>query len=344
MLDKFGSPDAIFRESPGTLVKNGFISEQVAAQLKEPNLFKFAEEQLTTAAKNSVTVITLADRTYPIYLKEIFAPPPLLYVKGNVEAFKKHAVAIVGTRSPTTYGKTATALLTKGLVQQNLVIVSGLARGIDTSAHECTLQSGGQTIAVLGSGIDKIYPRENTTLAEKICQNGIVLSEFPMGTSPEAYNFPRRNRIISGLSSGVIVVEAGLKSGSLITANYGLQQGREIFAVPGPITSPMSTGTFNLLRDGATPARNGTEIAECLKVVTTNTIHFTSCPQPKLAQDLLFDSEKEIFQKISDKPVRIDELCSGLDITPAQLYPVLLNLELRGLIYQTSGQMFARKE
>jgi len=344
LIEKFGSPEAIFKEPSGSLFKSGILSEHISVQLKDPSLFKYAENQLSLAEKNSVTIITLADKAYPVYLKEIFAPPPLLYAKGNFDIFNKHAVSIVGTRNPTMYGKTATTILTRGLVEQNLVIVSGLARGIDTFAHECALQYVGYTIAVLGSGIDRIYPQNNTALSEKISHSGILLSEFPMGTPPEAFNFPRRNRIISGLSAGVVVIEAGQKSGSLITANYGLQQSREIFAVPGPITSPMSTGTFNLLRQGAIPARNGTEIAENLRLISARNINFISCPQPKLALDLLFDSEKEIFEQISAKPVRIDELCSALGMTAAQLYPILLNLELRGLIVQTSGQMFARKE
>jgi DNA processing protein len=301
-----------------------------------------AETQLESASKYGVSVVTLSDKDYPQYLREIFAPPPLLYVKGCREVLKRHAVSVVGTRNPTSYGKNSATTITRELVEHNLVIVSGLARGIDTFAHECCIQSQGVTIAVLGSGLDTIYPPVNRDLASKICEKGVLISEFPMGTPPEAFNFPRRNRIISGLSAAVIVVEAGLRSGSLITAQFALQQGRDIFAVPGPITSLMSVGTFNLIREGAVPARSGHEIAESLKVILSPVVQCAFTALPVFNPGLLLESEWKIFQQLSDVPVRIDDLSVMLGIEIADLYPVLLNLEIKGLIHQGSGQSFTK--
>jgi len=309
LLEKYGSPEAVFRESPSNIAREGLIPESCITELTNPSLFKEAEEQIKSAQKINARIITLADKNYPVYLKEIFAPPPVLYVKGNPEAFTNHAVAVVGTRTPTPYGKSVTASITRELVECKLTIVSGLALGIDSVAHEACLDSGGFTIAVLGSGVDRIYPAANKALAERICSSGALVSEFPLGIPPESFNFPRRNRIISGLSAGVIVIEAGQKSGSLITANYALQQGREIFAVPGPITSIYSTGTFNLIKDGATPARNGKEIAESLKVITSpQIVNFTSCPVPTHPWYLLSESEAGVFELIGSVPIRLDDI------------------------------------
>ncbi len=340
LLEKFGEPGAVFNQSPSKLVEQGIASESIASQLGDPALFKFAQEQLSWAERLKVSVITYNDRAYPSCLKEIFAPPPIIYVKGKIEVFQKHAVAVVGTRIPTVYGKKVTDTICAELVERRLVIVSGLARGIDTAAHQSCINRRGQTVAVLGCGLDRCYPPENRELSEKIVENGVLLSEFPLGTPPEAYNFPRRNRIISGMSLGVLVVEAGIKSGSLITVHYALQQGREVFAVPGPISSPVSAGTFNLIKDGAIPARSGHEIAQSLKVNTLSFENQTGCPTAGFLMELLQDSEKEVFEQLSTIPVRIDDISTRTGIPVAALYPLLLNLELKGLIRQLSGQSY----
>lgn len=342
LVEMFGDPKEIFKQSPSFLLNQGVISESIASQLTDPSLFEFARKQISWAERLKVSVLTSSDTAYPSYLKEIFAPPPVLYVKGKIDILQKHAVAIVGTRAPTMYGKKVTETICRELVEQKLVIISGLARGIDTVAHQSCVTHGGNTVAVLGCGIDKCYPSENRELSEKITENGVILSEFPLGTPPEAYNFPRRNRIISGLSAAVLVVEAGIKSGSLITAHYALQQGREIFAVPGPITSPLSAGTFNLIKDGAIPARSGYEIADSLKVTTVS--HTLSCPTPCLSLELLQDSEKVIYEQLSSVPVRIDELSDKTGVSISGLYPLLLNLELKGFIRQLSGQMYVTSQ
>ncbi|HLV33312.1 MAG TPA: DNA-processing protein DprA [Chitinispirillaceae bacterium] len=336
LLDKFGSPDNIFKESVQNL--RLLIPESCIIQINKSEIFTYAEKQLYLANKSGFNILTISDKNYPFYLKQIFAPPVILYTKGKISVFSNHAVSVVGTRNPTQYGKYVTKQICKDLLGQNLIIVSGLARGIDTIAHETCVQNNRATIAVLGSGIDKIYPQSNLGLAEKITEKGMILSEFPLGIPPEAFNFPRRNRIISGLSAGVVVVEAGKKSGSLITAHYALQQGREVFSVPGPITSPLSVGTFNLLRDGAIPARSGLEIAENLKFVS-NTSNLSTCCL-RLPKDLLNDQEKLVLQQLSDMPNRIDEISEKTNILISDLFSILLNLELKGFIKQISGQQY----
>ncbi|MDO5576646.1 MAG: DNA-processing protein DprA, partial [Fibrobacter sp.] len=284
-------------------------------------------------------ILTFNSKSYPYYLKELSDPPVILYYKGELSAFSGHAVAVVGSRAPTQYGKFVTKQICKELCDQNLVIVSGLARGIDTIAHNTCVENKKVTIAVLGSGLDQIHPSSNHDLAKKIEElNGIVISEFPLGVPAEPYNFPKRNRVISGLAAGVVVIEAGEKSGSLITARYAFSQHREVFAVPGPITSPLSAGTFNLLRDGAKPARSGTEIAESLEFIS-NSAGFSPL-KFQLSTDILNEEEKNVFQQLSAMPVRIDEISEKTGIVMNNLYTILLELELKGFIKQISGQQY----
>jgi DNA processing protein len=342
LVDHFGSAEAVFKCSSAELRRGGVIPESCVASILDKELFTGAEEQLALARKAGVTVLTLTSDRYPPYLREIFAPPPVLFVKGDVSVFSRHAVGVVGTRHPTAYGKGVTHTLTRELVEQGLAIVSGLAMGIDTVAHQTCIDAGGRTIGVLGSGIDCIYPKSNEHLAEKIVETGAIVSEFPMGTRPEPFNFPRRNRIISGLSAGVLLVEGGEKSGGLITAHYAVQQGRDVFAVPGPITSAQSTGPFNLIRDGAVPARSGREIAEALSFIENPhlKVNTTAMPLMSAPVSLLSQSEKKVYEVLSATPRRIDEIADASAITMAQLFDVLLNLELKGLARQQSGQCY----
>ena len=274
---------------------------------------------------------------------QIFAPPPVLYVKGDSEALKSHAIAIVGTRSPTYYGRDCARAIA-GELCQKAAIVSGLARGIDTAAHERCLELGGRTIAVLGCGIDRIYPSENEGLSERICElGGALVSEFPIGAAPEPYNFPRRNRIISGLSCGVVVVEAGSKSGALITADYALQQNRIVFAVPGPITSPMSAGTFKLIKDGAVPVRSAADIFEHISEVTfAPTLAVPRAPLRSEAPPLLENEELAVWDALSGEPEQIDALSEACGMAIPQLLGVLLSLELKGVAAQVGGQQYRR--
>ena len=336
LLERYGTAEAVFDESPDKIVREGLLTPALAAQLKSPQLMEVARLQLQQAREMDAAILTLADNRYPSYLREIFAPPPLIFVRGDPSVFSRHA------RSPTTYGKQATAQITRELVEHNFVIVSGLARGIDTAAHESALAAGGATIAVLGSGIDNIYPSVNIALADKIAASGCIVSEFPFGTAPEAFNFPRRNRIISGCAAAVIVVEAGEKSGSLITARYALQQGREVCAVPGPIHSPVSRGTFNLMREGATPVRSGHELAETLTAITSPRLAANLQQRHELSETVFTEGERLVLEGLSDIPMRIDAIAEQHRMPIADLFVMLLNLELKGLVQQFSGQQFVR--
>jgi DNA processing protein len=289
--------------------------------------------------------LTPSDARFPPLLREIDAPPPVLFVKGNLDCFSGHCVGVVGTRRPTPYGRNAAAAIVKQLVDHTIVIVSGLAHGIDTVSHQTCLDNGGTTIAVLGCGLDRIYPAANKKLSEDILVGGAMVSEFELGTPPEPFNFPRRNRIISGLSAGVLVVEAGKKSGSLITASYALSQGREVFAIPGPIFSDQSDGTFSLLKSGAVPVKSGDDIIEniqSLKLASVTAGAYRDQIRHTMPLDLLTEAERHLYECISSVPQRLDTLAEKAQKAVSDLFDVLLNLELKGLIRQVSGQQFVR--
>jgi DNA processing protein len=341
MLERYGSPEAVLEQIPEKLADEGLLTPKLVGLFQRDTLLADAERQLRQAIDLNVTILTLEDQRYPPSLHEIFAPPPVLYVRGEVSVLQRHAVAVVGARLPTVYGKRAASLISEELVEQQFVIVSGLARGIDTAAHESALRAGGKTVAVLGSGVDAVYPRSNVSLADKIMQNGCLISEFPFETIPEPFNFPRRNRIISGCSAAVVVVEAGERSGSLITARYALQQGREVGAVPGPIYSPLSRGTFDLIRQGAVPVRSGRELAEGLQVIVHPGL---KRPEKKELPETLFtEEERAVLEALpTDTPVRIDTIAEQNNLRISDLFVLLLNLELKGLVQQCSGQQFLR--
>ncbi len=232
------------------------------AQSKQVSKNLEPENYVQDLKKDGINWLTIFDKDYPKLLKEIYDPPIILYYRGEIKKEDQKAIAIVGTRSITDYGKIVTRQFAKDLVLNNLTIISGLARGVDTQAHLAAIESGGRTIAVLGGGLNKIYPHENKGLAERIIKHGAVISEFLPNDDPKPGNFPARNRIISGLSRAVLVTEAAEKSGSLITAKLALEQGRDVFAIPGPITSELSKGPIDLIRAGAIPVTNTQEILE----------------------------------------------------------------------------------
>jgi len=301
-----------------------------------------ADAQIEACRKAGVSVLIQADGDYPVYLREIFAPPPVLYVKGDLSALRSHALAVVGTRKPTPYGVACTRTLTAELCK-SAVIVSGLALGVDTAAHERCLERGGKTVAVLGCGINRIYPPENKGLAGRICEHGVLVSEFPPDTIPEAYNFPRRNRVISGISCGVIVVEAGERSGALITANYALEQNRVVFAVPGPIDSRMSDGTFKLIKDGAVPIRSAADVFEHISAVSFAPL-LTAPPQGIRSEPppVLPENEVAVWEVLSNEPQRVDTISEVCGVDIPKLLAILLNLELKGFVTQIGGQQFRR--
>lgn len=285
-------------------------------------------------AQAKVKYVTLLDADYPENLKTIFDPPPVLYYRGELKAEDALAVAIVGSRRATPYGRESATRLARELARAGVTVVSGLARGIDSCAHRGALAGGGRTLAVLGSGLDVIYPPENARLYAEIAENGAVISEFPLGTAPEPGHFPRRNRVISGLSRAVVVVEAARTSGSLITADCALEQGREVLAVPGPITSPMSWGTNNLIKQGAKLLQEVTDVL--------STLGLPSPGVEEAAKPDLTTQEEKVYSFFSERALHIDELVHLSGLTVQEVTAILMMLELKGLVRQLPGKMFCR--
>jgi DNA processing protein len=343
LVDAFGSPEGALAAPLPLLLDKKFVPPSSADAFRDTEkLLAEADAQIERCRKVNVSVLIQADDGYPVYLKEIFAPPPVLYVRGDLSAMSGHSLAVVGTRRPTKYGVACTRALTAELCK-SAVIVSGLAVGVDTAAHERCLDLGGKTVAVMGCGIDRVYPPENKALAKRICEQGALVSEFPPGTIPESYNFPRRNRVISGISCGVIVVEAGEKSGALITARYALEQNRVVFAVPGPIDSPMSDGTFKLIKDGAVPVKSAADVFEHISAVSFAPL-LTAPPQTIKSEPppALPETEIAVWDVLSNNPQRVDTISEATGMDIPQLLAVLLNLELKGFVTQIGGQQFRR--
>jgi DNA processing protein len=339
LIKRFTSPKRIFSASNDALVSVSGISDRIAANISGFGQWEKVDGELEKADRLGISIVSQKDNLYPNNLLNIPAPPPLLYIRGELAGEDELAVAIVGSRGASRYGIEAAKKFSERLAEGGVTIVSGMARGIDTRAHLGALEGGGRTIAVLGCGLDIIYPPENRKLFEQIAQKGAVISEFPLGTPPEAVNFPRRNRIISGLSLGVVVVEASLKSGSLITARYALDQGRDVYAIPGNINSSGSRGTNSLIKDGAKLVDTPEEVlADILPQ------YMPSAPEraKKEPHFSMSKEEKRLFDIIDGEPLHIDELAekSGLDM--AELSSKLLSLELVGAVTQHPGKHFTR--
>jgi len=277
------------------------------------------------------------DALYPENLKTIHYPPPVLYFKGTIKESDKNSISIVGSRKATYYGKMVAEKLSKDLSLAGLTIISGMARGIDTAAHKGVLSVNGRTIAVLGCGIDHIYPPENRRLAQEIEASGAVISEFSLSTLPERQNFPRRNRVISGLSLGTVVVEAAEKSGALITADFALDQGREVFAIPGNINSPLSNGSHNLIKQGAKLVNNYQDILEEIHTVLPK---ITTVKEIAIKDASLGEKEKKIYRLITKEPIQIDEIIETSKLSAGKVSEILLNLELKDLIKEIEGKRF----
>lgn len=294
--------------------------------------------EIDEAEKKGIKIITLIDTEYPYLLKQIYDPPPVLYVIGKEDVLKHISIAIVGTRKATPYGKNTAYELAWSLAKYNINIVSGMARGIDSIAHQGAINAEGATTAVLGSGLDIIYPRENIKLMRKILKCGCVVSNFPLGTKPVPGNFPARNRIISGLSSGIVVVEAAEKSGSLITADFALEQGREIFAVPGNIKSPYSKGTHRLIKQGAKLTENIDDILEEFQLTHVSTVvNAKETNKPKVKPD-----EEKVIKQIEFEPTHIEQIRKKTELSISLLNNILTRLEIKGLIKSMPGGYFMR--
>lgn len=338
LLHAFGDLRSAWYADPATLRNSGLDGKALA------NLIAFRDRvdldaELARIERVGARLLTLLDDEYPVLLRTINGAPPLLYVRGTLTPADGLAIGLVGTRKVTVYGKDAAAYFSKGLAANGVTIISGLAHGVDTVAHRAALDTGGRTLAVLGCGIDVMYPRDNAALAKEIAAHGAILSEFPLGTPPEAQNFPRRNRIISGLALGVLVVEAPEKSGALITSSFAAEQGRDVFAVPGNIFNPSSMGANRLIQDGAKPALTVEDILGEINVT------YTTMTTREQAQEFAPEDENEaaLLQFLSAEPIHVDDLVrlSGLS-TPTAISTLTL-LELKGVI-SLVGHMQYRTE
>ena len=348
LLNAIGSATGIFRASASELESRG-VSSDVVRSIVTGTVFEQAAREAEQARQLGASFLTIRDAAYPKLLQEIFDPPLLLYARGDLALLGAPAVGIVGTRRPTAYGKAMAERLATDLAARGLVIVSGLARGIDSLAHRGALQAGGKTIAVLGTGMDVAYPAENKKLLAEIAEKGLLLSEFPLGSFPAPQNFPIRNRIIAGLSLGVVVVEAAQYSGSLITARLAMEQNREVFGVPGSVTNKNSWGPHILIKQGAKLVQDWQDVVEELPSEVRRALisspDATSEPgKPSLFAESLSEREQAIYGLLKvDEPVHIDEILDALpQRSPSEVLAALLDLEFRSLVRQLPGKNFVK--
>ena len=333
LLEHFGDAETAWRAAPVDLARAGLGSkmiERLVALREKVDLSRIWEQ----IQAKGIQILTWMDEAYPQRLKEIEQPPPVLYLRGELTPEDSWAVAIVGTRRITPYGRQVTEEIASFLAANGITVVSGLARGVDALAHSAALKAGGRTLAVLGSGVDKIYPPENRALAEKIFEHGAVLSDYAPGTPPESSNFPPRNRIISGLSMAVVVIEAGETSGALITAEFAAEQGREIFAVPGNILAPQSKGTNKLIQQGAIPLLNASDIMQ--------TLNLTRVGQHKAARKALPADEVEakLLDTMGEEPLHIDEIRNQTGLPVEKVSATLVMMELKGMVRQVGNMHY----
>lgn len=335
LLAAFGPPDALYTASHSALA--GVVGGAAARLLLEHDASGAVDQALAWLDEPGNALLTLGDEAYPAGLLEIPDPPVCLYVKGDVSLLQRPGLAVVGARSATPQGEANAEAFASVLSRAGLVVVSGLALGIDAAAHRGGLAGAGRTVAVIGTGADRIYPARNGELARRIAAEGAIVSEFPLGTGPLTHNFPRRNRLIAGLARGVLVVEAAVKSGSLITARLAAECGREVFAIPGSIHSPLAKGCHRLIRDGAKLVECADDILEELSLAV---------PEAAPALDPLVTEavgeEALVLQAAGHDPVDIDLLVHRTSLTPEALYAILLTLELEGRVARLPGGRFQR--
>jgi DNA processing protein len=357
LLESIGTPRAVFSASLNALKSVQGVGEKTAAAIKDFKNWEKVDEDLTLAEKLNVDILTCQDSSYPRNLLNIYDFPVLLYVRGSLKEDDCY-IAVIGSRMASTYGKFCTERFCRELVLKGMTVVSGLARGIDSAAHRGAIAVHGRTIAVLGCGIDVVYPPENKKLYSEIIENGAVITELPFGTPPNAPNFPARNRIISGISLGVLVVEAGEKSGSLITARMALEQGREVFAVPGSIDSGGSRGTHLLIKQGAKLTENVYDILDEIlpqlnQDSTEPSAKFPDTPLQTAplentldfdAIKTLNDAEKTVLNILSSEKKDIDTIIRLTGLKTNEILNILLNLELREFVTQLPGKMYIKKE
>ncbi len=333
LIDHFGDAATAWRAEPDELRASG-LGGKVIERVLELRASLELDKLWDRIGAQGIHVMTWPDQEYPARLKEIDQPPPVLYIRGELLPEDDFAVAIVGTRRITPYGRQVTEELAGYLAANGITVISGLARGVDATAHAAALRAGGRSLAVLGSGVDRIYPPENRALAEQLIAHGAILSDYPVGTAPEATNFPPRNRIISGLSLAVVVIEAGETSGALITAEFAAEQGREVFAVPGSILAPQSKGTNKLIQNGALPLISPQDLLQALNL--------TRVSAQKSARHLLpaDEIEKQLLQALGSEPLHVDELRNQTGLPVEKVSAALVMMELKGMVRQVGAMHY----
>lgn len=360
LLNAFADPQRVFAASRAELRALPGIPEKTVANILQFDLDALLPKELDAIASHHAQIVTIDDAAYPDILRHIFDPPHVLYVKGQPLQAHEIAIAVVGSRQASTYGRTVAEHFGQQLALKGVTVVSGLARGIDSAAHRGAIQAGGRTIAALGCGVDVIYPAENANLYHEITAQGSLISELPMGTMPDRRNFPARNRIISGLCLGTLVIEAGDQSGALITADMALEQGRDVFAVPGNITSGSSKGTNRLIKQGAALVEHADDILAAMNMeiqremrraaptIPQAELPFTPAAAPSPTKTFaplppLSPEERQVFQAIGDQPAHIDDITMHAQLPSGAVSAALMMLEMKNLVRQLAGKMFQRR-
>ena len=333
LIKHFGDLEIAWKAAPIDLARAG-LNRKVIERIVQARQSVDLEKLWAKIESQGIKIFTWEDETYPQRLKEIDQPPPVLYIRGEYLPDDLFAVAIVGTRRVTAYGRQITEELGGYLASNGITMVSGLARGVDAIAHQTALKAGGRTIGVLGSGVDRIYPPEHRGLAEKMMESGAIVSDYAPGTPPDASNFPPRNRIISGLSLAVVVIEAGETSGALITAEFAAEQGREVFAVPGSILAPQSKGTNKLIQNGALPLLSVNDLMQALNL--------TRMGEHKAARKIIpsDDTEARLLTVLSAEPLHVDEIRKQTELPIEKVSATLALMELKGMVRQVGGMNY----
>ncbi len=349
LISHFSSAGNILKLSEDRWESEQILARNVFQKILEFPKDKFLDDEYNLVLKHKAQIVSCLEENFPKNLQEIPDAPVVLYYKGNLAANDEAAVAVVGSRMASFYGLSLAEKFARRFAELGITVVSGMARGIDTAAHRGCLQASGRTLAILGCGLTHIYPRENKGLMESIEKQGAVISEFPMATPARAYNFPRRNRIISGLSLGVLVVEASLKSGALVTSRCALEQGREVFAIPGQIDHPTAQGPHRLIKEGAKLVNGVEDVLEELRLPLESFLFKLTDVKKKLSPENreeignLSPEESRVYHHLTLQPVYIDELAKQMQSTPLDMMKVLLQLELKQYVKQLPGKYFVRK-
>jgi len=347
LLREFGSPEEVFR-APLPRLEACRLPAPVAQAVFKKQSFKRAEKELAPTRRiDRCRLVNWTDPEYPQTLLQIYDPPVMLYVRGDVQVLNLPAISIVGTRRPTLYGSQMAERLGRELAARGLVVVSGMARGIDAIGHQGAMAVNGRAIGVLGTGVDVCYPKENRKLYEKVLERGAIVSEFPLGTHPAPENFPIRNRIVAGMPLGVAVVEGAQYSGSLITARLAMEFGREVFAVPGNVTQAVSFAPNLLIKQGAKLVTNGADVVEELPTPVRAALVQAEQPEAEqrnlLAAASLNSSEKKIYDLLStDEPKHIDDIVERSGLNSSEVLATLFDMEMKGIIRQTPGKQFSK--